>query len=175
MWVANSLDGTVSRIDPETNSVAATVAAVGNGPTGVAADESAVWVSNQYDGTLVRIDPGTNQVSRRITVGGQPHGVASLDGWVLVSVGQSTAGHRGGTLTWRNSGFVDSLDPAVAYNAASWPLLRMTRDGLVAFNQAERAGGGTTRAGSRFLTAAGDGRREDVYVPAATERSLLRR
>jgi peptide/nickel transport system substrate-binding protein len=136
VWVANSLDGTVSRIDPESNSIAAVIPAVGNGPAAVSVDSNAVWVSSQYDGTLVRIDPRTNQVAQRIFVGNRPQGVAILGGTVLVGVGQSTVGHRGGTLTWTNSGFVDSIDPAVAYDAASWPILRMTGDGLVAFDQA---------------------------------------
>ena len=83
--MANSLDGTVSRIDPETNSVVA-VTAAGNGPTAVAADAHGVWVSNQFDGTLVRLDPRTNQVARRISVGNRPQGVAISGGNVLVSV-----------------------------------------------------------------------------------------
>ncbi len=133
-WVANSLDGTVSRIDPETNSVLATIPA-GNGPAAVAPDPRGIWVSNQYDGTLVRIDPRTNAVVRRIEVGNHPQGVAIAGGDVLVSVRQSGAGHRGGALSVRMNRDVDSIDPAVAYDSTSWPLLRMTNDGLVAFDQ----------------------------------------
>ncbi|HLG08303.1 MAG TPA: hypothetical protein VI409_06505, partial [Gaiellaceae bacterium] len=44
IWVANSLDGTVSRIDPETGDVVATVE-VGEGLQRVAAGEGAVWVT----------------------------------------------------------------------------------------------------------------------------------
>ena len=58
-WVANTLDGTVSRIDPETNSQAAVIP-IGNGPTAVAVDTRGVWVSNEFGGTLVRIDPQRN-------------------------------------------------------------------------------------------------------------------
>ena len=112
-WVANSLDGTVTRIDPETNSVVA-VTAVGNGPTAVAADPHGVWVNNQFDGTLVRLDPRTNHVARRISVGNRLQGVAISDGTLLVSVGESGAGHRGGTLTVRNPAIVNSIDPALA-------------------------------------------------------------
>ena len=60
VWVTNSLDGTVSRIDPGTNSVVATIP-TGNGPAALDADDSGVWVSNQFDGTVVRIDPTTNR------------------------------------------------------------------------------------------------------------------
>ena len=55
---------------------------------------------------------------------------------MLVAVRQSGAGHRGGTLAVRMNRGLDSIDPAVAYDTTSIPILRMTNDGLVAFNQA---------------------------------------
>ena len=133
-WVANSLDGTLTRIDPETNSVVA-VTAVGNGPAAVTTDARDVWVSNQFDGTLVRLDARTNQVGRRIRIGNRLRGVAISGGDVVVSVSESGAAHRGGTLTVRNPAIVSSIDPAVAYSTTEWLLLRMTNDGLVAFNE----------------------------------------
>jgi YVTN family beta-propeller protein len=135
-WVANSLDGTVSRIDPSTNSVAATIPAVGDGPTDVAVDGHGVWVSNQFDGMLVRIDPRGDRVARRIRVGDRLQGVAAAAGNILVSVdAQAGAGHRGGTLAVRMNRSLDSIDPAVAYDTTSIPIVRMTNDGLVAFDQ----------------------------------------
>jgi peptide/nickel transport system substrate-binding protein len=83
----------------------------------------------------VRIDPETNQVARRIEVGNRPRGVAILGDDVVVGVRESDAGHRGGTLNVRMNRDLDSIDPAVAYDSTSWPILRMTGDGLVAFNQ----------------------------------------
>jgi YVTN family beta-propeller protein len=133
-WVANGLDGTVSRIDPGTD--VATAIPVGNGPTAVAVDRRGVWVSNQFDGTLVRIDPRTNQVARRISIGNRPQGVAISGGAVLVGVGQSGGSHRGGTLTVAGGiADVGPIDTALAYGTTSWALLKMTGDGLVAFNQ----------------------------------------
>ena len=44
-------------------------------------------------------------------------------------------GHRGGTLTVRMNRGTGSIDTAVAYDSTAWPLLRMTNDGLVAFDQ----------------------------------------
>ena len=144
-WVANSLDGTVSRIDPDTNSVASTIG-VGDGPTAVAVDRRAVWVSSQFDGTLARIDPRKNQVVRHLSVGNRPQGLATSGGNVLVAVRHSGAGHRGGTLRMRmnrrlHSNPIDSIDTAVAYLTTSWPILRMTGDGLVAFDQASGLAG----------------------------------
>ena len=138
-WVTNSLDGTVSRIDPETNSVTALVP-TGNGPDAVAVDPRGIWVSNQFDGNVVRIDSGRNQVAQRVSVGSRPSGLAMSGGAVLVAVRQSGAGHRGGTLVLRadrlkQGDIVDSIDPAVSLYTYVYPFLRMTGDGLVAFNQ----------------------------------------
>ena len=58
------------------------------------------------------------------------------------AVRQSGAGHRGGTLQGADEPIaVDSIDTAVAYDTTSWPILRMTNDGLVAYNQASGVAG----------------------------------
>ena len=44
VWVANTLDGTVSRIDPATRRVIATIR-VGGLPRGVAVSDETVWVT----------------------------------------------------------------------------------------------------------------------------------
>ena len=46
MWVANSLGGTVSRIDPEANRVEATIE-IGEAPQGVTVAHGQVWVTVQ--------------------------------------------------------------------------------------------------------------------------------
>ncbi|HLX19466.1 MAG TPA: BTAD domain-containing putative transcriptional regulator, partial [Gaiellaceae bacterium] len=145
VWVANSLDGTVSRIDPDTNSVTAAVT-TGDGPDAVSVDARGVWVSNQFDGTLVRIDPGRNVVAKRVSVGSRPLGLATSGDAVLVAVRSSGAGHRGGTLVVRadeqNKGdFVGSIDVALNDYTYAYPFLRMTGDGLTAFNQASGPAG----------------------------------
>ena len=43
VWVTNTLDGTVSRIDPQTNEV--TEIRVGSSPEGVAVGDGSVWVA----------------------------------------------------------------------------------------------------------------------------------
>jgi YVTN family beta-propeller protein len=84
VWVANSADGSVSRIDPATATVVATIR-VGSTPFGVAAGEGAVWVTNQDDDSLSRIDPATNLVAQTIPVGMLPIGVAVTPGAVWVA------------------------------------------------------------------------------------------
>ncbi|HXJ63043.1 MAG TPA: ABC transporter substrate-binding protein [Actinomycetota bacterium] len=138
-WVANALDGTVSRIDPDTNSV--TSVATGQGPAGIAVGAGAVWVSNDSSDTLVRIDPTSGRIRQRIPLGNRPQGVAISGDRVLVSVRESDAGHTGGTLSLAMNRDFDYIDPALAYDSSSWNLLRMTNDGLVAFNQASGLAG----------------------------------
>jgi YVTN family beta-propeller protein len=63
VWVANSRDGIVSRIDPATNKVIATIRVTGR-PTHLTAESGAVWVVTPQ--SLQRIDPNTNQVVQTI-------------------------------------------------------------------------------------------------------------
>lgn len=87
VWVANTFDGTVSRIDPA-NVVTATIP-VGHGPSSIAVGAGAVWVADTLDGDLVRIDPATNAVTATLPVGRSPIGVAAdANGvWVVDSAG----------------------------------------------------------------------------------------
>src|SRR5262249_38902588 len=100
----------------------------------VAVGAGSAWVSDQFDGTVARIDSRTNQV-RWIDVGSQPQGIAIVGRDLLVCVREPGAGHRGGRLTFRMSRSLDRIDTALAYDSTSWAILRMTNDGLVAFDQ----------------------------------------
>src|SRR6476660_8873669 len=76
-WV--TLDAAaVSRIDPDTNQVTATIP-VGNFPVRAIGGFNAVWVSNCADGTVSRIDPNTNQVIATIAPGICPFDLGVLD------------------------------------------------------------------------------------------------
>jgi YVTN family beta-propeller protein len=46
VWVANRLDGSVSRIDPQTNEVVETIE-VGNAPSGLAFADGQLWLTVQ--------------------------------------------------------------------------------------------------------------------------------
>lgn len=65
IWVPNHHDSTVSRIDPATNQVAATIT-VNDGyadPVGLAAGDQLIWVSSGPYGNVVSgIDPATDEV-----------------------------------------------------------------------------------------------------------------
>ena len=99
MWVADSGDDAVVRIDPATSSVTTTIE-VGDSPSAIAFGEHAVWVANSADGTVSRIDPAQNVEVESIHVGGSPAGIAVVRGlvWVTIQAGPPPASAaRGGT------------------------------------------------------------------------------
>ena len=73
VWVANSSDGTVTRIDPAT--LDTTTVPVGHGPAAIAVNASGAWVANAGDDAVVRVDPGTNAVAVTKQVGNGPDAV----------------------------------------------------------------------------------------------------
>jgi YVTN family beta-propeller protein len=83
VWVANSLDNTVSRILPTTVSAVATQS-VGRHPSGIAVGEGAVWVADQGDNTVTRIDLASRSEAT-IAVGHGPTGIAVGGGAVWVA------------------------------------------------------------------------------------------
>jgi len=69
LWVLDELDGTIVRIDPNTNQVAATFN-VGKGPWAhVQIGDDAVWVMGSENGVMKRIDPRLNKVVEEFSVG----------------------------------------------------------------------------------------------------------
>ncbi len=67
VWIHNGDTGTLVRIDPQTNTVVATIS-IASGPGEVAIAQGAVWVANATAGTLSRIDSQTNRVVATITL-----------------------------------------------------------------------------------------------------------
>jgi YVTN family beta-propeller protein len=62
LWVANKSALSVTRVDPRSGRVLATIP-VGDGPSSLAATRDAIWTSNEYAGTVSRIDPATDDSS----------------------------------------------------------------------------------------------------------------
>ena len=87
VWVANTLNASVSKIDIATDRVVARIP-VGSEPAGIAAGDGSVWVADEGDGTVYRLDEQTGaQVAAPIPVGNGPTGIAFGDGaaWVVNS------------------------------------------------------------------------------------------
>ena len=95
IWVGNNGSGSVSRIDPATNTVIATIA--GTNPTvspiALAEDDLGnVWVAyyEYYKGSVSRIDPATNTVTASLYTGDGNHpiglGMGAGEMWVSLLV-----------------------------------------------------------------------------------------
>jgi streptogramin lyase len=80
VWVPNTGDGTLSRVDPATNAVVATIRyapARPAGETGEFYDSAAfghgsVWVASDQRALVARVDPATNQIVANIPVAARP-------------------------------------------------------------------------------------------------------
>jgi YVTN family beta-propeller protein len=108
VWVANSGDGTVTRISAAAGRVVDTIQ-VGNVPDAIASGPSGIWVADRGDATVDRIDPVTGKVTRRgIAVGGLPDGIAVGPDAVWVANGQD--------------GTVTRIDPATGQPGGPLPV-----------------------------------------------------
>jgi virginiamycin B lyase len=85
VWVIDVFNGTLSRIDPSTDSVVGDPVDVGSNPRGVKTGFGYVWVANGGDNDVARVDPDTAQVDDRIRVGRDPGDVAVGEGRVWAS------------------------------------------------------------------------------------------
>lgn len=110
VWVVNSEDATVSRIDLTTDEVVATIA-VGTSPFGLAATEGAVWVGNSEAGTVSRIDPATDDVVATITLRSFPGGIAADEDDVWVAGFDDGSVTRIDATTNRVAGIIDVGSP----------------------------------------------------------------
>src|SRR5690349_5929038 len=96
LWVGNNGAGTISRVDPATNTVTATIG-VGRGPCGVAVGAGAVWVDGYGSSSVIRVNPTTLKVVKRIHRPDQIWDVAFGAGAVWA--------------TETNLGYVDRINP----------------------------------------------------------------
>jgi YVTN family beta-propeller protein len=67
VWVTNSLDTSVSRIDPATNKVSAVIPTQYLNPLDITGGEFGIWVADAPD--VAKIDPETNQITARVAIG----------------------------------------------------------------------------------------------------------
>jgi len=119
--VSNQFAGTVSKIDPDTNSVTDSVN-VGNGPLGITSGSGAVWVANSLDDTVSQIDPQTQSEADKVPVGSGPSDVTAGEGSLWVT------NETEGTLSRidaNSSEVVDTIDVG-----ASPAMTAVTREGL---------------------------------------------
>jgi YVTN family beta-propeller protein len=84
-WVANTLDGTITRVNREKGQVV--TIPVGGGPHGLAFGNDALWIADGDARRVVQIDPGANKVQNEIDVGNAPTAVAFAGGALWVASG----------------------------------------------------------------------------------------
>ncbi len=85
IWVANTLDGTVTRIDRKRHREVDIP--VGGAPHGLAFGAGALWVADGDARSVAQIDPGSNNVLQRYDVGNAPSAVAFASGALWVASG----------------------------------------------------------------------------------------
>jgi ABC-type transport system substrate-binding protein/DNA-binding SARP family transcriptional activator len=86
LWVTNSSDGTLTRIDPAT--LLTTTIPVGHDPSSVAVNGAGVWVADAADDRVVRVDPETNAPSIAAPVGDGPTAILAVPGGLWVANGR---------------------------------------------------------------------------------------
>src|SRR5439155_23940224 len=101
-----AFDGEVTRLDPATGMVVATVGTGITHPGGLAVGEGSVWVTDCCAPTLVRIDPALNVVADRIRLPTPEGYLASQTGEVAVGAGSVWVGQG-----FANPSYVERLDP----------------------------------------------------------------
>jgi YVTN family beta-propeller protein len=84
VWVTNSTDDSVSRIDPEQHLSVPTNLEPGSTPSGISVGAGAVWVANSGNATVSRIDPATSRMTA-IPVRPGPTGIVVAFGSVWVT------------------------------------------------------------------------------------------
>jgi len=100
IWVANTGDDTVWRVDPGTGQVVQRIA-VGSSPTAVTVTGSDVWVANAGDGTVSRVNALSETETDVIPVGNQPVAIAGGEAGVWVANGGDDTVQRVDTPTGR--------------------------------------------------------------------------
>jgi YVTN family beta-propeller protein len=75
-WVVNRGDRSISRIDPASHRVSATIPDVGTDPASIAVGPESVWVGDRRGRRAIRIDPASNQIVDTIDLPGRVQNIA---------------------------------------------------------------------------------------------------
>jgi len=87
VWVANTLDRTVQRVDSETGTAQPAEGGLLYAPTSIAVGDEFVWIGSSLtsDGSLVQVDPGEQNSARDVELGGPVSGLATAPGFLWAS------------------------------------------------------------------------------------------
>jgi len=108
IWVLSEPEGTLTRIDAETDEVLGAPIDLGVGVAAVAVGGGSVWVSDASTGELLRVDDESGRVTQRIHVGGHPGPLAYGGGRIWVAdkdgAGITAVNAKGGRVVRRRLG-----------------------------------------------------------------------
>jgi YVTN family beta-propeller protein len=146
VWVPNTRAGTLSRVDPATNRVVATVK-LGTGPRFQGYLDSAVlaggsvWVARDVGGEVDRVDPATNRVAARIKVESRPGGLAAGGGYVWAFHFEGDTVTRIDAATGAKRAFTvpGAFGTGIAYEAGAVWLLSVQPSSLIELDPATGA------------------------------------
>ena len=176
IWVANHLDGTVTRLEPSTGA-SRRRSRSDRARTRSSRRAGSLWVANEFDDAVVAIDPATNDVEQTVPVGGAAASLASRRRGSLA--GRRRLGHRASRRDPdRLSSEVpapESLDPAVVYDTEVLADPDDHERRAARVQEGRRPGRSHARPGPRVGAARRVGRRSDVPVPAPRRDPLLDR
>ena len=141
-----SAGGELTRVDPTSGKVVATIPLGILKPGGLAFGDGSVWVTDAYSPSVLRIDPSVNQLVDRFRLPTKSV-VTTLTGGVAVGAGSVWVGHG----QFNPGAWVERLDPATGHVQHRFSILGGDADAL-AF------GDGALWVGSR---AAGEVRKID--------------
>jgi class 3 adenylate cyclase/streptogramin lyase len=85
IWVANTLDFTIQRVDTGSRTAQPAEGGLNDPPTSLAVGDGFVWIGSSLtsDGTIVRVDPAEQNSAKEIVeLGGQMSGLATAPGFV---------------------------------------------------------------------------------------------
>jgi serine/threonine-protein kinase len=106
IWVLSEPEGTLTRIDAETDRIMGAPIDLGKGVAAVAVGGGSVWVTDARTSELLRIDDETGRVTQRIRIGGHPGPIVYGGGRVWVAdtkgAGITAVNTKGGRVVRRD-------------------------------------------------------------------------
>jgi virginiamycin B lyase len=161
IWMITDTNGTLARIDPDTNAVVAEIA-VPSGVSAMTLGMNALWIASSSGGSVTRVNAATNVVEETIKVGRGPVSVAFGEGSVWTMNGGDGTVSRIDPKTNKvietiksgvagTSGTIVVGEGSVWLSASGIPLTRIDPSGNRMVQQFSGPGGGLLAIGHKSL------------------------
>lgn len=124
LWSVSS-EGLLTRVDPRSGEIVATIGLEIGKPGGIAFGGGSVWVTDRYAPTVLRVDPAVNEVVDRLTLPREDLGTI-FTGEVAIGARSIWVGHGG----FNPGAFVERLDLETGRPQHRFPVLGGDADHL---------------------------------------------